>query len=573
MQRKIVGLLFYGIFYFLSVLVGLYPAVLSGSSKIPFELGDFRLCQYFLEHTWQWIHNANYTGELYSPSFFFPYKNALTFSENLFGVAPIYWLLRVFSGPDIAVLGWIGVISGLNFGAMTFVLRREKVRPFLAAFGGFLFAFPMMRVVQLAHMQLLPQFCTPMALWQTWRFLRQPTIPRLCWILLLVYWQLLCGIYLGWFLLLVLAVMVMVAIVASKSIRSKFLSFLRSSWAGAIVITGLWLGGAYVFLAPYLETKHLMGGHSYESMVAYIPKLNSWVLVPPLYSFWSDVLGHLDRGLPVPYEHNLFLGLVGTVAVGGGILYCLGKPGSVEAKGVEMGRRQMIGIFLLTGFMVVLLSWNISEGLSLWWFMYRFVPGGSAIRGVSRIALATLPCFLIAGLLWLDLWVEQFKDRRALQTGLLVAIVTFGMLEQRLYWPDVPALEAARRQAKIEHVELSQSLKQYCQVAYVSPLNPPSATPTPPIEIIYHQIAAMWAGLDTNIPVVNGYSGLAPPGFSMDWDGREKIILWLRAQRSPRIDRLCFVRRKGTNAVTTAGTEGLERHQSEHYSLEVMRYP
>jgi hypothetical protein len=573
MQRTIVGLLFYGIFYFLSVLVGLYPAILSGPEKIPFELGDFRLCQYFLEHSWQWIHNANYTGELYSPSFFFPYKNVLTFSENLFGTAPIYWLARAFSGPDIAVLAWIVIVSGLNFSAMTFVLRREKVRPFLAAFGGFLFAFPMMRIVQLAHIQLLPQFCTPLALWQTWRFLRQPTIPRLCWILLLVYWQLLCGIYLGWFLLLVLAVMVIVAIVTSHPIRSKFFAFLRSSWTWAIAIMFLWLGGLYAFLAPYLETKNLMGGHSYESMIAYIPKLNSWLLVPPWYSFWSDSLGHLAGNMPAPYEHYIFLGLVGTAAVMGGILYCLRKPSSVEAKGLEMGRRQMIAIFLLTGFVVILLSLNVSKGLSLWWFVYRFVPGGSAIRAVSRIALATLPCFLIAGLLWLDLWVDRFKDRRVLQTSLLVAIATFGMLEQRLYWSDVPVLEAARRQVKIEHIELSQSLKQYCQVAYVSPLNLASSKPTPPIDIIYHQITAMLAGIEANVPMINGYSGFAPPNFSLDWGEREKIIVWLQTQQSPKIDRLCFIRRKGdsSRAAIAAGTEG--DHQSKYYSLEVTHYP
>ncbi len=571
MQGTMIGFLFYGIFYFLSVLVGLYPAVLGGSDKIPFELGDFRLCQYFLEHSWQWIHNASYKGELYSPSFFFPYKNVLTFSENLFGAAPIYWFLRVFSGPDIAVLAWIVAISGLNFSAMAFVLRREKVRPFLAALGGFLFAFPMMRIVQLAHIQLLPQFCTPLALWQTWRFLRQPTMPRLSLILLLVYWQLLCSIYLGWFLLLVLAVLVLVAIVTSNPIRSKFFSFLRRSWAGAIAIIVLWLGGLYAFLAPYLETKNLMGGHSYESMIAYIPKLNSWILVPPWYSVWSNSLGRLAGNMPAPYEHYIFLGLVGTAAVIGGILYCLRKPSSVDPKGLEMGRRQMIAIFLLTGFVVIVLSLNIDKGLSLWWLVYRFVPGGSAIRAVSRIGLVTLPCFLIAGLLWLDLWLDRFKDRRALQTGLLVAIATFGMLEQRLSWLDAPVIEAARRQSKIEHVELSQLLKQYCRVAYVSPLNP--SGPTLPIEMIYQQIAAMGAGLDANVPMINGYSGFAPPGFSLDWDAGEKIIMWLNVQKAPRIDRLCFVRRQGANAATLPGVKRLGRHQSEHYSLEVIRYP
>jgi hypothetical protein len=572
MQKTIVRFSFYTIFCVIGIFVAFYPALLGGSAKIPFELGDFRLNHYFLEHSWQWIHNPQYTGKLYSPSFFFPFKNVLTFSDNLFGSAPIYWLLRLFTVPDIAFIGWIVLISCLNFASMTFVLRQEKIHPLLAALGGFIFAFPMMRVMQTAHTQLLPQFCTPLALWLTWRFFKAADIRKFCGILLLVYWQILCGIYLGWFLMLALLVLGLVAIATHKKGRSNLWHFLRNSWGSALAAVLLWGGALYGLLSPYIKTKALMGGHTYDSIIAFLPKLNSWILVPPSNTFWSNLLGKLSGNLAAPHEHYIFFGLVGSLAVVVAIASLRIEPSGI--KGLDNDHQQMVKTFLLTGLIIVLLSLNFSDGLSLWKVIYKVVPGASAIRAVSRIALVTLPFFIIAGFIGLNGWIRRFDQQKVLQIALLISITTFGILEQRVDSPPSPEYDLVRAQVRATHVELSQLVKQYCQVAYLSPLNPDTPSATQAGELIYNHIDAMWAGITANRPVINGYSGFPAPGFSLMWGEKAQIVGWLQAQKSPPIDRLCFIQRQGVRPEALAsGTERLERHQSERYSLEVRRYP
>jgi hypothetical protein len=570
MQKIIVRFSFYGIFCVVGIFVAFYPTLFGGSAKIPFELGDFRLSHYFLEHTWQWIHNPQYIGKLYSPGFFFPFKDVLTFSDNLFGSAPIYWLLRLFTSPDTAFIGWIILVSCLNFASMTFILRQEKIHPLLAALGGFIFAFPMMRVVQLCRGPLFPEFCTPIALWLTWRFFKAADIRKFCGILFLIYWQILCGIYLGWFLTLALLVLGLVAIAVNKKGRSSLWHFLRNSWGSALAAVILWGGALYALLRPYIETKELIGGTTYEAIAgSFLTKLNSWILVPPTSTFWSNLLGQFSGNLPVFYEHWIFLGLVGCLAVVVAIASLLRPRAKVE--GLDSDQIQMVKAFLLTGLILILLSLNFSNGLSPWMVIYKVIPGASAIRVGSRIAFVVLPCVIIAGFTGLNDWIHRFDRQRILQIVLLISITTFGMLEQRIDAPLAPEYDRSRVQTRATQIELNHLVKQYCQVVYLSPVNPDMPITTP----IYSHLDAMWAGLTVNRPVINGYSGFAPPGFSLMQGERAQMVSWLQTQKSPPIDRLCFIQKKGSQSYQSivSGTTQLERQQSAHYHLEVMHYP
>jgi hypothetical protein len=51
-----------------------------------------------------------------------------------------------------------------------------------------------------------------------------------------------------------------------------------------------------------------------------------------------------------------------------------------------------------------------------------------------------------------------------------------------------------------------------CESAYVAFSNPPGRLRTD-WQITMDEVAAMWAGLEANVPVVNGYSGNAPPRY------------------------------------------------------------
>jgi hypothetical protein len=557
--------------YILIFTVGLlfvfYPALLTGFDRLPGELSDYRLNQYFLEHTWKMVSDPNYTGNLYGPSMFVPYPNTLAFSENLFGSAPIYWLLRVFLMPDIASMGWLMVLSLLNFISMLFVLRKEGVQPALAGLGGFLFAFPLYRIAQYPHAQLFPQFCTPICLWLAWRFAIKPS--KLGWLLILItlYWQILCGIYLGWFLLLVLLILAITVSLILPESRRRISAFLYGHWRFIFLSLTTWAFLLYKFLQPYLDVSRTMGGSSYDFIAKLLPKPISWLMVPATDSLWSPVLGSLhhllgisDPKAPVLMEQYNFLGSV-LMILTGMIVYNL-----LRNKVLVFGsQKKLISAFAITGLLVAFCTTDFGQGVSLWRLIYQIIPGASAIRAPIRIFLTLLPCLIISGIVFLNECLKSSRLSQSATKYLIACIIVLAIFEQRT----IPhTYDAAAVRAK--DTELSQMIKQHCQIAYLSPLTQKNEE-LAFLYAIYAQVDGIWAGINANVPMINGYSGYAPPNFSIMWHEKQPILDWLSANEPKSIDRLCFISQEAPKM--EPGIQILETHQSIHYIVQVIRHP
>jgi hypothetical protein len=542
-------------------------ALLSGFDRMPGELSDYRLNNYFLEHTWKLVSDHNYSGELYAPSIFTPYPNTLAFSDNLFGAAPIYWIFRFFFKPDISFTGWMMTLSLLNFSSMVFVLRKEGVQSALAGLGGFLFAFPLHRVAQYSHAQLFPHFCTPICLWLVWRFVIQPS--RLGWLLILItlYWQILCGIYLGWFLLLVLLIFILTVSLVLPESKRRVGSFLYKHWSFVSLSLGVWVFSLYSFLKPYLDLKRTMGGNPYSNVVNLLPKPASWFLVPSSDSLWSPVLGSLHHLLGVSSPQDVILieqynfpgSVLMTLMVI--ILYCLLRK-QTAIFGVQ---KKLISSLALTGLLVAFCATDFGQGITVWQLVYRIIPGASAIRAPSRIFLAILPCLIISGMVFFNESLKSSRMSKSATNFLISCIIVLALFEQytKPYTYDAAAIRP-------KQAELSQVMQQYCQVAYVSPFK--HADEKYSIwTILVPQVDAMWAGIEANIPVINGYSGYHPPNFSLGWRDKQPVFDWLSNQGSKSIDRLCFISQYPPKKESSIQVS--ENHQSANYFVQVVVYP
>jgi hypothetical protein len=575
MQKKLLRPIFknfsksmavYALIFFVGFLFVFHSALLTGFTRMPGEMSDYRLNHYFLEHTWKMVSDHEYSGSLYAPSMFVPYPNTLAFSDNLFGAAPIYWLFRVFLMPDISFMGWLVVLSLLNFASMVFVLRKEGVQSALAGLGGFLFAFPLHRIAQYSHAQLFPQFCTPVCLWLAWRFVIKPS--RLGWLLILVtlYWQILCGIYLGWFLLLVILIFTLTVSLALPESRRRIGSFLYSHWRFVSLSVGGWIFFMYNFLQPYLDLKRNMGGNPYNVVVGLLPKPVSWLIVPAADSLWSPILGSIHQLLGISRPPDIVVmeqyNFPGSVLM---ILTIIIVYGLLRKKNEVFGsQKKLISVFALTGLLVALCATDFGQGVSLWWIIYQIVPGASAIRAPSRIFLAILPCLIISGMVFFDRSLKSSRLSTSATNFLISSIIVLGMFEQRI----TPYTYDAAIRPK--QAELSQVMKQYCQAAYVSPFKQPDEEYTV-WTVLLPQIDAMWAGIEANVPVVNGFSGYIPPNFSLGWRDKKPVFNWLSTNGSKPIDRLCFISQYPPKKESSI--QILESHQSTNYFVQVVRYP
>src|ERR1035437_7200059 len=109
-------------------------------AAVPGDLGDARFNSVILEHLFHWV--SGHGVQLWSPAFFYPFEGVLAFSDNHFGSALPYVLLRsIRTGREVAFYGWFLTGIALNFVCAYAVIRRLGFSGFAAAAGAFAFTF------------------------------------------------------------------------------------------------------------------------------------------------------------------------------------------------------------------------------------------------------------------------------------------------------------------------------------------------------------------------------------------------------------------------------------------------
>lgn len=307
----IMGLLIVGLFFFFR------PTFTSGFALMQSDIGDTMFNNYLLEHSFRTVFDNNYQASAWSPDFFYPQEKVLVYADNLWGAAPIYWLVRVFTSPETSFQLWLIIVTVLNFIAFYLLARRLRAEFWVAGIGSFLFAFCLPRSSQIGHQQILIQFFSVFALWSLVKFVEIKRFRYFILFLVFIYLQVLAGIYLGWFLFFSLAVVALISLSYYWD-RKIFLLFFS---AKAI------MGWALLFLSlaatfyPYYLIKQQIGPWSYAGVKSMTPRLTSYLSVDSgsiFYNLYPASMKTAAAALPMPHEHRLFLGFffVAWVALG-----------------------------------------------------------------------------------------------------------------------------------------------------------------------------------------------------------------------------------------------------------------
>ncbi len=201
--KKRVELLSQYLFLALIFSAGFVGYVLKSSDwfrAIPGDLLDARFNSVILEHLFQWL--TGIAPKLWSPAFFYPYENALAFSDNHFGSGWVYILFRLGHLPrEQAFLGWFIFGNVFNFWSSYYIFRRFNFSIVASSIGAFIYAFGLPALSKEAHAQLLYRFAVPLSFFSMYQFLQKN---RLIDIVRTIFWliiQFFCSIYLGVFLI------------------------------------------------------------------------------------------------------------------------------------------------------------------------------------------------------------------------------------------------------------------------------------------------------------------------------------------------------------------------------------
>ena len=143
-------LLIFGLF------IHLLPMILN-TDRMPGDLGDARLINYLLEHSFLWLTQNYPHSEFWSPPIFWPLNNTLAFSDILIGEMIIYIPIRFFIKDPFQI--FFVITNILNY-AVFYIFSRKilKLEVLFASISAFFFAFNLPRYAQSNHIQLLAQF-------------------------------------------------------------------------------------------------------------------------------------------------------------------------------------------------------------------------------------------------------------------------------------------------------------------------------------------------------------------------------------------------------------------------------
>lgn len=473
------------------------PAILHG--RIPGDLADGRLNNYFLEHFYHWT--IGKSPDFWNAKIFYPWPLTMALSDTHLGDGIVYAALRIVGlSREDAYRWWYIVGFLLNFVAATYALIRLGYSVPAASLGAFLFTFAMPMTAQEGHVQLLYRFGVPLAVLSLLQIAESQVLLRLGFVLFWTTWQFYCSIYIGYFLSLLLTTLtvaqllcrergsiVSIARLPHETLRAWHAESPRARLSFVVVIVAM-AGLLGMLFAPYVNaTKLYRLSRSWDDIAPMVPRWKSY--------FFTDVSliwpATVD-GIPDWWEQAMFVGIAPYLAMAAAGLLRLRRRASTDRRFAPV----VIGLSLL----MLLTLWLPGHSL---YHPIAMLPGANAIRAVSRVILVMM---FPLGLLFassLDA-IHLARLRTAIRIPLLCSLALLLVAEATLVRHYVSTKAEWRARMRAVQALMPKKL----------PANPILLlAPKPGEPWYYRAMDAMIFAQDHEWPVINGYSGNSPPDY------------------------------------------------------------
>ncbi len=476
-------------------------AQISNFTMMPGDLGDSRLNNYFLENIYQFIQGN--VPSLIHLNFFYPFPYISGFSDNFFGSSPAYLIPRMLTGqPDTALQIWYLIGFLANFISAFFALRKLAAGLLAACLGALIFTFALPVTAQSGHIQLLYRFGVPLSVAMFVIFLEKKSWRHFLYSVFWLVWQFFCTIYIGFFLLLLLAAVAFIYSLyllkdGPGNVIQQTAAFIEKLWSlpgkvRIVFVSSLLLLTALMALlfTPYLRVKEIYHvTRPVEEIEAMLPRPQSYFLSDQSW-LWPKNATIFSK-VPKRHEHQMFVGVLPMLLAMAGFF-----PGRKKGNGQAH--------FLISGSLIaaVLLTLYIG-GFSFWLFLYK-LPLASSIRAVSRICLVLLFPVSYLAAIGVDKIIHRFK----FGSGFVLAVVLpLTILEySTAVHPSSPKSDWRNRLDSIEK-EIPKNLPEG-SILFFAQRN---------IPFYADDLDAMWAALKHKVPTLNGYSGYDPPGYTVEF--------------------------------------------------------
>jgi hypothetical protein len=545
--------------------------IFSGWNLIPGDKGDSRLLIFILEH---W--HRTFTGQenWLDLKMFYPAKNILGYSDVLFLLALPYSLFRLLGFDYFSSYQFVFIfMSTLGYVCGYLMLRRVfKVNVYFSVLGAVLLVSLNSMQVQMGHGQLLGFYFYPLLILLFHSFLETKNKRSVIAFVVLGCFGLLLGFlfftsyYPAWFFVFALGLFGVVFFF-SRVIRKTFdlkslFQWLKETWPAMVVGIVAFFVAMVPFIITYLPIFKEGLQRDFGEVLTYTPHIRDVFNV----STGNEVWGALLQQWHFPFdgmETQMGFPPFGLLLLGLAILYLF-----------VWSRKNQSSVQMLTVKLLVVVSFIIFglavqvHGLSLWWFVWRLVPGAQALRALGRIFIV---CDLIVAVVLIYVADQIFGK-----------VVKLGQKNSVPFWVISSALLLLPFLLVAEQANSGYYYKKDEQVAMLGRVKQPASCTSFYIidhtknttRLPYIVTDAFMIALKLHLELVNGYSGfMAAPVFSIAQNGPEYeygITKWLKEhQVSKGVDSLDL----STGKFTPVDIEQtFKQVSSELYALALSRF-
>jgi hypothetical protein len=441
--------------------------------------------------SWESTALVHHPSDLYDGNIYSPASTTIAYSESMLPLVPVFGLLRVVTGSDLAANALLtyGLLLGAAGG--TYALARRFVeRRATAVVAGLAVALGSYAMAHLVHQQLLTLAGIPLSLLALLRVLERPTWSRAIACGAVVAVSALSSLYYGVALAPMLATVAAVHLTATGQWRSRR-SLAAVAFAGASAALLAAPG-----LVPYLQ---LDARQDLARPVEPAFDLGvDDVVTPVAQSSLYEALAERGERQFGGAEHALFPGFV---------VLALGAVGAGLVAAGRIRRRAELGALVAGAAVAVVLALGAeTAGVPMpFGWLHDHVPGFDGIRATVRLAAPALVVVAVLAAVGLDALVRRARPALASVVAVGVCVVTVVELWAPQPWAAVDTSEGA--------LAVYRALDERpAGVVVELPMGNPYSPPGQPVWMTTEPTRMVRSLIDRN-PRVNGYSGHFPPGY------------------------------------------------------------
>lgn len=474
---------------------------------------DGRLTMLIAEH---WFHVLKGESAITEMGIFYPAKYTLGYSDMLLGIGLTHSAFR-FAGLDVfyayktTIILWHAVGTASLF---YFLWRKQRISVLWAIFGTISFAFSNAYSIYIYHTQLVAMSLIPVFLILAQNCIEKRGNRKLRNIYALLSITFLgLMLYTAWYIAFFLALFFVTAFFVFMILfqrRKPKTIILKTTLTNELKIDLTYcilFGIALIVPFFIIETSAMKvhGGRLYEEVVPYLPEVVDIINV----SKSNLLLGGLMQKLGVESRGSATSGIIQGFSIVSlaCFAYHLFHGRDNDTDKLEQLILRSIGLSTIIGIILVLkLS---SNGVSLWWLVYKIFPGAKSIRSVSRYFLfLSLPMAIYTSFTG-NKRLEKQTDQHILGSEVKVSILILALFLTNIHAGGVWA--GWNRNQELKRLSEISIPPEDAEVFYLTNAG------TEKTDVLY-QLDAYQISDYFGVHTINGYSGLLPDGWERIWD-------------------------------------------------------